>query len=301
MEELKDKYDIGVIVGRFQVHELHEAHKEMIEEVISRHEKVIIFLGVASVPSTKRNPLDFRSRKVMIEEEYGNDIIILPVNDKKSDKFWSQQLDIKIREVEPFGTIVLYGSRDSFIPHYSGKFKTIELVPSTMISATEIRNAVSKKVERDKNFRAGVIYSTYNSYHIVHPTIDVAIMNEDNTKVLLGRKKSETEFRFIGGFVDNNDESYEITVKRETKEETGLEIDDIKYICSTKVNDWRYSSIKERSIMTTFFKAKKIFGSPKPNDDIVETKWVNIIDLKSEKIVGEHEKLVIKLLENLNI
>jgi len=295
MEEVKKKYDIGVIIGRFQVHELHEAHRALIDEVISRHEKVLLFLGVSPTLSTKQNPLDFMSRKVMFEETYGTKIsMILPLNDKKSDIVWSNQVDTKIREVFPLGSVVLYGSRDSFIPHYHGKFEVTELVPQSLVSATEIRKAVSKKVDRTKEFRAGVIYACYNTFDFVHPTIDVAIMNDDETQILLGRKKDETEFRFIGGFADVADESLEQTVRRESYEETGLAVDGIEYIASVKVKDWRYRAESSRSIMTTFFKAKKIFGggAEKANDDIAEVRWFNVKDLKGADLVGEHQHLL---------
>jgi len=272
----------------------------MINEVVSRHEKVILFLGVSPTLSTKRNPLDFLSRKVMFEEEYGNKIsVVLPLHDKKSDIVWSNQVDTKIREVTPLGSVVLYGSRDSFIPHYKGRFDVIELVPASMVSATEIRNAVSKKIERTKEFRAGVIYACYNSFDLVHPVIDVAIMNEDETKVLLGRKHQEDKFRFIGGFADVTDENLEQTVKREAGEETGLEIGDIKYIASMKVRDWRYRNDAERSIMTSFFKAKKIYGAEKGADDIAEVKWFTVADLKDGELVDEHNQLLIKLKNSL--
>lgn len=302
MEEVRKSYDIGVIIGRFQVHELHEAHKQMIESVLARHNKVILFLGVSPTLSTKRNPLDFLSRKVMFEEQYGNRIsVILPLNDKKSDHVWSKQVDSKIREVFPLGSAVLYGSRDSFIPHYHGQFEVIELVPSSLVSATEIRQSVSKKVERSREFRAGVIYACYNSFDLVHPVIDVAIMNEDESHVLLGRKKDETEFRFVGGFADVKDENLEQTVRREAYEETGLEIGDIQYIASMKVRDWRYRSDTERSVMTSFFKAKKIFGggSEQANDDIVEVKWFKVDNLNGSEVVAEHAKLLTLLKSTL--
>lgn len=293
METVQKKYDIGVIIGRFQVHELHEAHKGMIESVLARHDKVLLFLGVSPTLSTKRNPLDFLSRKVMFEEAYGNRIsVILPLNDKKSDSVWSKQVDTKIREVFPIGSAVLYGSRDSFIPHYHGQFDVIELVPQSLVSATDIRKAVSKKVERTKEFRAGVIYACFNQFGIVHPVIDVAIMNEDETQVLLGRKKDEIEFRFIGGFADVSDETLERTVRREAYEETGLEIGDIQYIASVKVKDWRYRSDSDRAIMTTFFKAKKMFGGgEQANDDIAEVRWFNVKDLNPSELVEEHQHL----------
>ncbi len=39
--------DVGVIVGRWQVDDLHEAHTRLIEEVRAQHKKVIIFVGLS--------------------------------------------------------------------------------------------------------------------------------------------------------------------------------------------------------------------------------------------------------------
>ena len=37
------EFEIGVIVARFQVHKLHEAHIRLIDKVCENHKKVIIF------------------------------------------------------------------------------------------------------------------------------------------------------------------------------------------------------------------------------------------------------------------
>lgn len=181
-----------------------------------------------------------------------------------------------------------------------GKFQTCELEPENYVSATQIRVEVSKKVKRSEEFRAGVIYGAYNNFPVVYSTIDVAIMNEDYTQVLLGKKPEDKGLRFIGGFVEEIDEDIKDTVKREAYEETGLEIGKIKYICSKKINDWRYKGETNRSIMTHFHIAKKIFGVAKANDDISEIKWVNISDLTVEMMAGEHKKLLPELLKILN-
>lgn len=303
MKETEEKYDIGVIIGRFQIHELHVAHKKLIEHVIEKHDKVIIFLGVSEAINTRKNPLDFLSRKVMIEELYGHRIsAVLPLYDKRSDAVWAKQVDSKIREISPLGSVVLYGSRDSFIPYYAphGKFPTRELEPEEFVSATEVRESVKNKVLRSKEFRAGMIYAANSTFPFNYCTIDVAIMNEDETEVLLGRKAEENKFRFIGGFSDVGDCSLEKTLRREAHEETRLEVDDIQYVCSKNMDDWRYSNEEDRSIMTIFFKSKKIFGAPAPHDDIVEIKWfkVDSFDPESQMVKGHRslfENLVTKL------
>jgi len=168
------------------------------------------------------------------------------------------------------------------------------------VSATDVRNDISNEIRASKEFRAGVIYGVYNTFPTVYATIDVAILNQYDEMVLLGRKKDETKFRFIGGFVDVEDESLIYTVKREGREETGLELDDIEYITSMKINDWRYAKEPERGIMTHFHTAKYIFGSPQPNDDIVELKWFQLKDFDLDEIVTGHQELMKILLNKYN-
>lgn len=58
-------FEVGVIIGRFQTNKLHEGHINLISHVLSNHKKTIILLGVSRVQNTKKNPLDFASRKAI--------------------------------------------------------------------------------------------------------------------------------------------------------------------------------------------------------------------------------------------
>ena len=286
----------GVIIGRFQTPELHSEHIKLIQYVLDRHEKVILFLGVSTTLANKKHPMDFITRKYMIEEQFGiSKLIIMPLSDNKSDEIWSKQLDSKIKEVFPLGSVTIYGSRDSFIPYYKGVNNVLELEPDVFISATDIRELASKKVISSPEFRAGIIYSVYNQFPVVYSTVDIAIIKDD--EILLGQKLGENEWRFIGGFVDNTDESDEAAAKRETLEETGLEVAELEYVCSMPVNDWRYRGMKDRSIMTRFFKAKYIFGCPTPQDDINALKWFKLTPELENILVEEHKKLFKKLIK----
>lgn len=158
----QERSQVGVIIGRFQLPQLHTEHKKLIQYVLDRHKKVILFLGVPLKLGTKRNPLDFTSRKYMVEEEFGNKLVILPLSDNPSDEEWSKQLDLKVREVFPQESVTLYGSKDSFIPYYHGEFKCESLVPDNYVSATDIREQCSKEILSSMGFRAGIIYAVYN-------------------------------------------------------------------------------------------------------------------------------------------
>lgn len=288
--------DIGVIVGRFQVHELHSAHLDLIQSVCELHEKVIIFLGLSPLMVTQNNPLDFESRKQMILDAFPK-VIVMYIKDNHSDKQWSKDLDEKIKDLaSPTQTVVLYGSRDSFISRYHGTYATQELLQETYISGSEIRKSISKKVKSSSDFRAGVIWASGNRYPTCYATVDVAIFNEDYSKVLLARKAKEDLYRFVGGFSDPKSDSFEADARREVAEETGLELAELIHIGSFKVNDWRYRSEKD-CIKTTFYAGKMMFGRPEAMDDIVEVKWFDVLSLRKQKLnneqflVAEHLKM----------
>lgn len=287
-EEIRD---VGVIVGRFQVPELHEAHKDLINAVCEAHDKVIVFLGMSPVPVTSQNPLDFQARKQMLLEEFPQ-LNILYIKDIPSDDLWSRNLDGKIQDViTPTQKPVLYGGRDSFIAHYKGKYPTLELEPEVYVnfSGTEERRSIARKSTKPTvDFRAGVVWTTQSKYPTCYPTVDVAILSEDEKEVLLAKKPHEDKWRFIGGFADPASPSYEADVRREVSEEAHIEITDPKYIGSTLVDDWRYRAEVDK-IKTLFFVAKHQSGSPQPDDDISELRWFKFNDLFSEGIAGKTE------------
>lgn len=274
-----DKYKsaaVGVVVGRFQVHELHEGHIDLLDTVCGRHHKVIVVLGVAPV-ITSNNPLDFEARKQMILTKYPN-VTVTHLRDTRCDKEWSTKLDQIVRELTvPMQTVVLYGARDSFVKHYSGRLPTQELESERIISmsGTAVRERVRAAAINDPSFRAGVVFGSLNQWPKVVPTVDIAIFNEDYSKILLARKSGETEYRFVGGYADPRNESYEDDAKREAMEETGLEVGDITYIGSRVIHDWRYASCPDK-IRTSLFAAKLIYGAAAANDDIEEVAWFAI-------------------------
>jgi bifunctional NMN adenylyltransferase/nudix hydrolase len=283
-------YPLGVIIGRFQVHKLHDGHKAIIDRVCGNHKKVIIFLGVSIISNTKENPLDFATRRVMIQEMYPN-VIVLPLKDQRSNERWSNVLDNEIKV--PFGDLpaLLYGSRESFIPCYSGKNKVTELTTDVFYSGTEIRKGVSREILTSEDFRAGIIHANYAQRAVTYPTVDVVAYN-DKGQILLGKKPNENNYRFIGGFVDRTDMNWEQAAKREFSEETGgCEIGSLEYVSSGAIHDWRYAKT-ESGIMTTLFVGKFLYGAIRPSDDIASLHWLepSEIDIDTD-IMPEHQHL----------
>lgn len=286
--------DVGIIIGRFQVHELHEAHTDLIDTVQSKHDKVIIFVGLSPLRNTPDSPLDFNARKRMIQESYP-DIDVYYVRDNRSDTTWSKNLDKEIYQfLKPFQTATLYGSRDSFIPHYNGAFPVEELESTKFISGTEIRRRIANHFPASKEFRAGVIAASLDRYPSCYATVDVAIFDGyKRNRVLLGKKPGEGRFRFIGGFSSPSSVSYEADARREVTEEAGIEIDGVSYIGSCLVDDWRYRKSPDK-IKTLFFVAQHTFGRPIAADDIESVEWVDTAELISGNVfvMEEHEPLV---------
>ena len=305
---------VGVIVARFQLHELHEAHHELIAFVRSRHKMVVVLLGTSKVRVTRRNPLDFPIRYRMMREEYP-DLVVLPVPDHPSDAEWSQGVDAKIDEATGGKAALLYGSRDSFIPFYSGRHQTQELDAAFNVSGKQIRKEVGEEVMADPLFRRGVVYAAFRRYPTSYQAVDVLIWRHRREgadgegpatgplEVLLGQKTTDSgRWRFVGGIVDpQKDTSLENAAAREAREETGLQIEAPTYLFSHQVDDWRYRREVDK-IMTAVFAARYQWGAPKADDDLSDVRWTEIDGVDPERdLMPDHagmwEKAVAALRE----
>jgi bifunctional NMN adenylyltransferase/nudix hydrolase len=271
---------IGVIIARFQSPYLHQGHRSIIESVIRNHNKTVIILGVSPVKGSRRDPLDFQTREKMIRASYPN-VIILPLPNHPLDSKWSLNLDASLSDSFPGSKFRLYGSRDSFIPYYSGRFEVVELPETGSHSATIIREQISDKVLDSEEFRTGVIYAYSNMYDKVYPTVDMAVFRDSKKEILLGRKDIDNKWRLLGGFTDPTDNSFEEAARRELREECGpIEISSVQYEHSVRVDDWRYRNEADK-IITTLFSSDFISGEPKGSDDIAEVKWFVLNNLEA--------------------
>lgn len=288
----------GVIVGRFQVASLHNGHKDLINYVAERHPNVLIVLGVSRSFATPHDPLSFEMRETMIWDCYPQ-VKIAKIYDHPSDEKWSIALDELIKENCGGNRVTLYGSRDSFLDSYSGVFPKEFFPVRTRLSGTEIRKAANGKPKMNEDFFSGVIFGQANRLPVVYPAVDTAVINQEKREVLLGGKDIDGDkLRFIGGFVDAYDQSYELAAKREVLEETShIELDDFRYVGSFKVDDWRYRGCED-GIMTILYRANYVFGHPTPSDDIVRLEWVKLENLL-DRLVDEHRPLGDMLIEGL--
>jgi len=123
-----NKNKVGVVISRFQISELHEAHLELLDTATNNSEIVVVFLGSHPIPSTKRNPLDFQTRKYMVENYFKDtgcqNYYIFEIKDHPSDKIWSQRIDNSLLSLFPDKKITLYDGRDGFTKYYHGTLET---------------------------------------------------------------------------------------------------------------------------------------------------------------------------------
>lgn len=279
--------DIGVIIGRFQVPFIVGGHQTILTEVAKNHARVVVLLGCTTALGDKRDPLDFPTRQRMIQEVVPQSVVLPIMDCPGDDDAWSRGVDALIRTSFPLGSVIIYGGRNSFIPHYSGDYNTMEVPDSGHFpTGTDIRRDIARGVLTMQEHRVGAIYATLNNYPRAFMTVDVAITN--GGEVLMGRKPGETRWRFPGGFV-NPGEKLEAAARREAQEETGLSIDGLHYLGSTPIADFRYAG--EDKITTAFFIAYKQFGRLEAGDDLTDVAWFERTPLPDQVVPSHHSLL----------
>lgn len=304
---MKDNSKVGVLIGRYQIDELHAGHIKCIQEVRANHDRVIILVGERDTPATDTNPLPFFIRKEMLEDEQGvGPVEVYPIMDHPSDEVWSKNVDTLIRNVAGGFGAVLYSGREGFISHYLGNYHCVELkCGMDEISATELRKHIAQHPMHSQEFRAGMIYQMQHLMSRTYETVDIAMLKAAGTmpmhcELLLARKPGEKLFRLPGGFANMN-EPLEKAARREMSEETGLVFESpLTLLGDHLINDWRIRDTKRVSCRTFLFAGWYSFGTPCADDDIEEVKWVRIGELMQRPnkiIVSEHRGLILAVID----
>jgi len=149
---LKNKKSVGVIICRMQVPYLTDSHMSMVNTILNRHHRVIMFLGTTNKQIDSKNPYAFEFRKTMVELHFRGigQLTIVPFPDNEDNPTWVTTLDNFISAFLSYDEdAILYGGRDSFIPWYQkdgGKFECVELDPVDYDSGTQLRQLEAIKL-----------------------------------------------------------------------------------------------------------------------------------------------------------
>src|SRR5271156_3658513 len=201
--------DVGVIIGRFQVPELHIGHKKLFSIVMNRHKRVVVLLAIPAWRGGTKNPLDYTSRQQMIHTDYP-DVLVSYICDRQTDEAWSKDVDRIVKSFYPLEKATLYGGREGFISHYTGELPTIETLEDPSLDAqsgTDARDNAAALPRNSADFRAGVIYGTFAVPSQICMCVDGAVIDTSKAepRLLLIRKPNEKKWRFPGGRVDPGD------------------------------------------------------------------------------------------------
>ena len=287
---------VGVVIGRFQVSDLHNGHKHLIDYAKKENDELCILLGSSGGNPTKRNPLSFDHRRDMIKSLYPKAKVFEILDSKK----WSEDLDNLLNSNFKNKKIRLYGSRDSFIKEYTGDLEKVFVKPVKSLSGTDIRDLKNKKLDKS-SFRCGVIESQKIRFPISYQTVDMIVYDPKKQKIILGRKRDSYKWNFPGGFVDPTDLSLESAAERELKEEV-INIDvyqNPKYLGSYRINDHRYRN-EEDKILTALFLFEYRKGKVSAGDDLCEVHWFSLKDINEirKNISDNHLPLLEIFLKN---
>ena len=289
---------LGVVVARLQTDELHEWHTYLFDSVEKQSDHILLCLWTQSIMDGKisNNPLPFESRKKMVHEHYPpSKLTILSIEDVLgNDSQWSLHLDDVIKNFaqNTYDFVELFGSRDSFIKHYKGIFNCRELEQHGGFSATERRKEIAKEYPWNVDQRKWAIRATQNAFPTVYSVVDVAVFNEDCSRIRLARKTFQDKYCFIGGFVDPTDNDRQCAAYRELQEETGIVVDSIhslKHIGSAKVPDARYKWT-HHAVMSDLFYTHQQRGG-RAQDDIAELLWFDYDNLTKDVFIPAHHWL----------
>lgn len=305
---------LGVFIGRLQP--FHIGHKEVIDRMIMECDSVLILLGSANCERSYRNPWSYKEREEMLRKEYGNEVLIEPLNDYLyDDAAWRADVRLTINKHAGEDKVTIYGhsKQDTDYLNWFGEFRYIEVTTSSTVSGTEVRksmflqNTLPEKAQHEAYYmhREETMFRAYPYQETLNfLTADALVVTRD--KILLIKRKNypgKGSWAMPGGFKNRNETIYDCIV-RELYEETGIVLADYKYRFAN--SDMQIYSSPKRAMAnggiprtTVVFKITLDTEVPvEAKDDAERVEWHPIVDaLNTLEMFSDHRDIIIDMLQ----
>ncbi len=130
--------------------------------------------------------------------------------------------------------------------------------------------------------------------------IIVSALIEKDGRFLFGRKAPGVgpypdQWLIIGGGLEEKDETIEEALKREVREETGLEIKNVQPVLFDEDRREKKGEMIHQIFLT--FKADWLSGEPQAGDDIVSLQWIK----REELLKIDTPEVTTRLLKKLKL
>ena len=135
----------------------------------------------------------------------------------------------------------------------------------------------------ENNFKSKKCSACGFTYYANPSSATAAFIVRDNGQLLVaqrGKEPAKGTLDLVGGFVDM-DETGEEGIRREVLEETGMTVDNCRYLFSLP-NLYTYSGMTIHTLDMFFLIRVPDDAQPKAADDVAELRWVSLDALQPE-------------------
>ena len=137
-------------------------------------------------------------------------------------------------------------------------------------------------------------WCAFSAYAHSIPTASALVL-DDEGRVLLGRRAHDPDagkWDVLGGFLEEGEHPLD-GLRRELKEETGLEIEPLEFFCAT-IDTYPYGPSAETTL-NLIWTARVTGGTPEPADDVSELRFFRADELPPpEETAFEHVASVLE-------
>lgn len=308
---------VGVLIGRFQVPEMHEGHRFLVREMLEECDKVLILFGSANRAPSPRNPFSYVYRAQAAKALFP-DIYTAPLNDYLyNDSQWVADVDNTIQYMLAHkmgcdtAKVILYGHKKdgndylNWFPQY----EYVNINSDIDISGTEVRRSsyplLPKAIQDDMDYygKEALAFSNYPYPENLNFCCADNVVECSGHILLIQRKRAPGAgtWALPGGFKNNNETFLECAI-RELYEETNLRVPEKVLrgsIVSTSIFDHpaRSTGIVRNTMAVYYrFPANPDGSLPRANgaDDAQEAKWVSIADISTGKyqLFDDHADII---------